>query len=130
MHCIWTGLFALLLCVVPYRSAHAQSADDVAAAQRQVAMAQARRDIAHANAEEAKAKLGTFDTSGLPKGTGEATSLNVEAKILAYQSVNAVATKIAAKVAALSPKPAAIIPNAERMARTSWCPGKPGSPLS
>ena len=78
MRSIWTGLFALLLCVVPYRSAHAQSADDVAATQRQVAMAQARRDIAQANADEAKAKLGTLDASGLPKGTGEATSLNVD----------------------------------------------------
>lgn len=109
MRIFWTSSFALVLCIGPYPSAYAQSADDVAAAQRQVAMAQARRDIEQANAEEARAKLGTLDTSVLPKGTGETTSLNVEAKILAYQSVNTVATKIAAKVAALSPKPSAIV---------------------
>lgn len=109
MRSIWTGLLAFLLCVVPYRSLYAQSADDVTAAQRQVAMAQARRDIAQAQADEAKATLGTLDTSGLPKGSGEATSLNVEAKILAYQSVDSVATKIAAKVAAIKPKPATIV---------------------
>lgn len=109
MQRVRTGLFALLLCVVSYRSAQAQSADDVTAAQRQVSIAQAMRDVAQANADEAKAKLGTLDTSGLPKGTGEATSLNVEAKILAYQSVNIAATKIAAKVAALVPKPATVV---------------------
>lgn len=55
-----------------------------------------------------KAKLGTLDTSGLPKGTGEATKLNVEGKILAYGAVQSVASQIAVKVAAAASAPAAI----------------------
>ena len=84
-------------------SCHASRADDLSDAQHQRDLAQAKRDTAQAQADEAKAKLGSFDTSGLPKGSGEASSLNIEAKILAYQAVDRIADKIADAVAVKKP---------------------------
>ena len=54
-----------------------------------------RRDIAQAKADAAKARLGSIDTTDLPKGKGEASSLNVEGTILAYRAVDAIAQRIA-----------------------------------
>ena len=96
-------LAATLLTAFVGTKTYGQTADENAALKLQLEAAQAKRDIATAQQDEAKAKLGTLDTSGLPKGSAEATSLNVEQKILAYGAVQSIASQIAVKVAAVKP---------------------------
>lgn len=66
--------------------------------------AQRLRDIAQAEAEAAKARLGSLDTSELPKGKGEATDLHIEGKILGYRAADEVAGRIADAVRAVNPQ--------------------------
>jgi hypothetical protein len=105
----WNHLALAFLWLLGCASAYAETADELAAVQRQRDAAQARRDIATAEADEAKARLGTLDTASLPKGTGVASSLNVEGKILAYGAVETLATQIAARVAKLAPAPTLVV---------------------
>ncbi|WP_143684829.1 hypothetical protein [Variovorax sp. KK3] len=100
---------ALLSLALIASRVHAVTSEELEELTRQRDAAQAQRDIATANAEAAKARLGSIDTSTLPKGTGVAASLNVEGKILATQAVSAIATTIAADVASVNPKPSAVV---------------------
>ena len=63
------------------------------------AAAEARQAIAKADADAAKARLGTLDLSKFSKPDAEAKTLNVEGKILSYQAVDRIAAVIAGDVA-------------------------------
>lgn len=86
----------------------AVTADEVAEAQRARDLAVARKDAAQAEAEEAKARIGSL-TVERPKGTGEASGLNVEAKILAYTAVDRIAAQIAGEIKALPKPPSRVV---------------------
>ena len=96
-------LLVLLLPAVPGLAAPTQ--DEVDAAKRTQAVAEAEKAIAEASkakaeaeAGEARAKLGTLELSKLSPPTAEAKTLNVEANLLAYASVQALAKQIAGAV--------------------------------
>ena len=79
----------------------ATSQDDVDEAKRvqqleeaKKATAVARQGTAEAEAAEAKAKLGTLDTSKLTKPSGEGKTLNVEGSILTYSAVDRIAANV------------------------------------
>lgn len=97
----------LLACVAalaaPASGRAAASEEELAAAQRERDLAQARQAIAEAEAGAAKARLGAIDTSRLPKGTGEASGLAIEGKIMAYRAADAIAARIVGDLAAVQP---------------------------
>lgn len=76
----------------------AATQDDVDAAKREADLAKARQDKAEAEAAESKARLGALTVQGVPTGKGEASSLNVEGKILAYKAIDQVASSIASTI--------------------------------
>jgi hypothetical protein len=69
----------------------------VLAAQQAQAMAEARKAIAEADLAAAKARLGSV-TQPLPSGSGTATTLNIEGKILAYRAADKAADQIATAI--------------------------------
>lgn len=94
-------------------AARAVTADELAAEQRARDLALARKDIAEANAAEARARLGTLSVER-PKGTGVAEGLNVEAKILAYSAVDRIAAQIAQEIKSLPAPPVHVVISSQR----------------
>jgi hypothetical protein len=92
-------LVSALLCMAGSTGALGATAEEVEEAKREQALAEARQATAEADAAVAKAKLGSIDVSKLPKVTGEASKLNVEGNILAYDAVDRIAALIAEDVA-------------------------------
>lgn len=87
----------------------APTQEEVDAAKRTQALAEAEQATAAANkakaeaeSAEARAKLGTLDLSKLSKPSGEAKSLDVEANLLAYASVERISGAIAKSIASVS----------------------------
>lgn len=78
----------------------APTAEQVEEAKRILAVAEARKATAEADAAEARAQLGSLDSSKLAPPTAEAKTLNVEANLLAYGAVRALADTIAGEIQA------------------------------
>lgn len=77
-------------------------------AQRQLAIAQAQQATAEAQAATYKAQIGQI-TSALPKGTATADKTEFEASYLAYKAAAKAAKNVADIVAAVKPKPTAVL---------------------
>lgn len=76
----------------------APTPEEVENAKQVQVLAEARKATAQAEEAEARAKLGTLDLSKLPHPTAEVKTLDVEATLLAYGAVQAVARDIAKTV--------------------------------
>lgn len=90
------GIAFLFATVIPCWAEPTQ--DEVDAAKRSQAVAEARKAEAEADAATARAKLGTLDLSKLEAPTAEAKTLNVESNILAYTALEKVADALAKRI--------------------------------
>lgn len=82
-------------------------------AQRERDLAKALQEKAEAEAAAAKARLGSLDTSALPKGSGEASGLSIEGRVMAYRAAGRIADDILAAVANLPQRPVVLYSQAE-----------------
>ncbi|MEJ8827209.1 hypothetical protein WKW80_35385 [Variovorax humicola] len=90
--------FAIACLALASLQVHAEiSKEELEALQRERDAAVAKKEITEAEAAQAKARIGTISTE-LPKGTGEASGLVVEPKILAYNAVDVLAVHVVAEV--------------------------------
>ena len=90
---------ALALWAACTPAAWAATPEEVDAAKRDKELAEYKRDRDKADAEAAKARLGSIDSSRLSKAEGEATNTRLEGKILAYDAIGRIAGRIADDVA-------------------------------
>ena len=95
------AFFTCAFLFVPSVGTLAATQDEVDNAKLQQQLAEARKATAEAEAAEARAKLGTLDTSKLTKPSGEAKGLTVEGTLLAYAAVDRIAEVVATKVQAV-----------------------------
>ncbi len=100
---------ALAFLVCASIGSFAATPEEVQEAERDRDLAKAKQETAEANAARAKANIGELSSQSLPTGSGTATALNIEGKILAYRAVDAVASDIATQVLNAAPKATNIV---------------------
>lgn len=98
-----TRLLPLTLLLSAVHCMAAPTPEQVEEAKRIQTVAEARKATAEANAAEARAQLGSLDVSKLTPPAAEAKTLNVEANLLAYGAVRAIADTIAEEIQAKVP---------------------------